>query len=64
MMNVYIFTIIYDEWAIDIQDRYVVAKTQDEAYEKLEKYNEKQVKKGFARFRIGRCEVYIEDVIK
>ena len=66
MADVYEFTIWYDSSDFDydrLQKRYVVANSEEEALEKLEKYNEEMHKKGFAKFHIGRCTVDIQEVI-
>ena len=65
-MSIYMFKIWYDINDIPeggFQERFVVAETEEEAREKLEKHNEAQVSKGFAPFFIGKSEVYILDVI-
>lgn len=66
MMGVYEFTIWYDSSDFDydrLQKRYVVANSEEEALEKLEKYNEERHQEGFAKFQIGRCIVDIQEVI-
>ena len=65
-MSVFIFKVWYDYDDIakyGFQERFVIAGSQEEAERKLEQYNESQVKKGFAPFKIGRGEVYIQEVI-
>ena len=66
MKNVFVFKVWYDESDIDnglVQERYVLADTEDEAREKLEKHNAEQHAKGFALFHIGKCEILIQEVI-
>ena len=66
MKDVYSFRVWYDESDIDngfVQERYVVADTEEEALEKLERHNEEQHEKGFALFHIGRCIVDTQEVI-
>ena len=49
-MTVYEFKGYFKSSPNDIQYRYVCANTEEEAYEKIEKYARKLVRNGFDRF--------------
>lgn len=66
-MTLFDFVVIYAEQGkietVDIQHRYVVAKTEEEAREKLKAYNKRMVADGFMAFTTGKCVVDTENVI-
>lgn len=63
-MTVFKFNIWYigDKYE-DMQVRYVIAETEDEAIKKLEDYREKTINDGFADFTWAGGTVEIENVI-
>ena len=65
-MTIYRFTVWYDMDDFvngTLQERFVMADSEDEARSKLESYNKKMVEEGSKRMIIGRCIVYIEEVL-
>lgn len=65
-MTLYKFTIWYEDSDFEndtLQNRYVVAESEEEAREKLQAENLRMGKLGFAVFEIGRCTIEANDVI-